>query len=83
MSSYYYIGHFSRYIKRGARNLRTATDEEAAMKGLECCAFLNPDGEMAVVMMNTSEEGMEGCVQAGEGMFWVELGAHSIGTILI
>ena len=53
------------------------------MKGLECCAFLNPDGEMAVVMMNTSEEGMEGCVQAGEGMFWVELGAHSIGTILI
>lgn len=83
MSSYYYIGHFSRYIKRGARNLRTATDEEAAMKGLECCAFLNPDGEMAVVMMNTSEEGMEGCVQAGEEMFWVELGAHSIGTILI
>ncbi len=83
MSSYYYIGHFSRYVKHGARNLKTMIDEEAAEKGLECCAFLNPDEEMAVVMMNASDESLEGCVQAGEETFGVKLDAHSIATILI
>lgn len=83
MSSYYYIGHFSRYIKRGARNVKTVTDEEAAKRGLECCAFLNPDGEMAIVMMNASDERMEGCVRAGKEIFGVALDAHSIGTVLV
>ena len=83
MSSYYYIGHFSRYVKRGAKNIRIEADKEAAQKGLECCAFLNPDGELAVVMMNVSDENMEGCIQAGEGTFHVKLDAHSIATVLV
>ena len=83
MSSYYYIGHFSRYIKRGANNLGIVIDKEAVQKGLESCAFRNPDGEIVIVMMNVSEESMEGCVQAGEETFDVRLDSHSIGTILL
>ena len=83
MSSYYYIGHFSRYIKRGANNLGIVIDKEAVQKGLESCAFRNPDGEIVIVMMNVSEESMEGCVQAGEETFDVKLDSHSIGTILL
>ena len=44
---------------------------------------MNPDEEMAVVMMNASDESLEGCVQAGEETFGVKLDAHSIATILI
>ena len=83
MSSYFYIGHFSRYIKRGAKNLKTQTDEEAAGKGLESCAFLNRDGETVIVLMNASDQEIRGCVQAGEDMVFVKLGAHSIGTVLL
>lgn len=47
-SSYYYIGHFSKYIRRGAKRIGCTlyTSE------LEACAFLNPGGEMAVVLLN-------------------------------
>lgn len=83
MPSYYYVGHFSRYIKRGARNLKTATDKKAAEKGLECCAFCNPDGEITVIVMNASDEEIGGCVQVGETAIDVKLGPHSIGTLLV
>lgn len=50
-SSYYYIGHFSRFIKRGARRIIcVATRDEA-----ETIAFKNPDGSIAVVVLNRTE----------------------------
>lgn len=75
--SYYYIGHFSRYIKRGAKQIMSScyTDK------VEQAAFKNPDGEIVLVILNRSdctvpvtikEEGM-GCA------LYVE--AHSIVTV--
>jgi glucosylceramidase len=49
-SSYYYLGHFSRFIKPGAARVLCAATKEA----LECTAFTNPDGSTAVVVMNRS-----------------------------
>lgn len=49
-SSYYYLGHFSRFIKPGARRVLCAASKEK----LECTAFTNPDGSTAVVVMNRS-----------------------------
>lgn len=90
MSSYYYIGHFSRYIRRGAMRVDlklTGSDAEhaknAAENGLEACAFLNPDGSIVAVLMNTGEEPVRGTVAIGEKIAAAELGPHSIGTILI
>lgn len=50
--SYYYIGHFSRFIKNGARRLVVSryTDQ------LETTAFLNPNGEKVVLILNKGEE---------------------------
>lgn len=47
-SSYYYLGHFSRFTRPGARRVlcRTTGDE------LMATAFLNPDGVVAVVVLN-------------------------------
>lgn len=47
-SSYYYIGHFSRFILPDARRILCAADVDE----LEATAFINPDGRIAVVALN-------------------------------
>jgi glucosylceramidase len=51
-SSYYYIGHFTRFIRPGARRIACAS----ALDDLETSAFLNPDGQIAAVVLNRSEK---------------------------
>ncbi|HAT72205.1 MAG TPA: glycosyl hydrolase [Elusimicrobia bacterium] len=50
MNSYYYIGHFSKYVRPGAR--RVASSSSRAQ--LLTTAFLNKDGSLAVIVMNQS-----------------------------
>lgn len=50
--SYYYIGHFSRYIREGAVKIGTSRYTD----GLEVTAFKNPDGERVVVILNKTGE---------------------------
>lgn len=50
MSSYYYIGHFSKFIRPGAKRIVSA----ASRGQLITTAFLNKDGKIAVVVMNDS-----------------------------
>ncbi|RFO98324.1 glucosylceramidase [Rhodoferax lacus] len=49
--SYTYIGHFSRFVRPGARRILCAATREV----LECTALLNPDQTVVVVVMNRSE----------------------------
>jgi len=51
-SSYYYIGHFARFVRPGAKRILCATAREA----LEATAFINPDGSVAVIVMNRTEQ---------------------------
>jgi len=51
-SSYYYIGHFSKFIKPGARRILSASTKDE----LEATAFKNPNGQLAVVILNRSEQ---------------------------
>jgi glucosylceramidase len=50
-SSYAYLGHFARFVRPGAQRVLCAATREA----LECTAFLNPDGSLAIVVMNRSD----------------------------
>jgi glucosylceramidase len=50
-SSYFYIGHFSRFIRPGARRILCAK----TLDELETTAFLNTDGTVAAVVLNRSE----------------------------
>jgi glucosylceramidase len=54
-SSYYYLGHFSRFIRPGARRINCAPMRDA----LECTAFLNDDGQIAVVVLNRTENSIQ------------------------
>ncbi len=51
-NAYYYIGHFSKYIKPGAKRVAAT----ASRSQLLTTAFLNPDGKLVVVVMNQSDK---------------------------
>jgi len=51
-SSYFYLGHFSRFIRPGARRVLCA----ATLEALEATAFVNPDGSRVVVALNQGEQ---------------------------
>jgi len=50
-NSYFYIGHFSKFIKPGAKRISCSTNRDK----LQSTAFLNPDGKMVVVILNLSD----------------------------
>ena len=74
--SYYYIGHFSRYILPGARLLLSTSYS----KDLECAAFENPDGGKIVVVLNETDRDQRFTLQVGEHTAAIRLEAHSIMT---
>jgi glucosylceramidase len=51
-NAYYYIGHFSKFIRPGAKRIISA----ASRSQLLTTAFLNEDGKIAVVVMNQSSK---------------------------
>ena len=74
--SYYYIGHFSRFIKPGAKRLLTTR----YTSNLECVAFRNPDGEMVLVVMNRTEKPQRFELLVEGKACKMEMEAHSIIT---
>ena len=75
--SYYYIGHFSRYVEPGAVRVGMTRYSDA----VEAAAFLNPGGERVLVLLNKSDKEVPVTVrEAGYGMETM-LTPHSIHTI--
>ena len=75
--SFYYVGHFSRYIKEGARLVWTSGYTD----GAESVAFVNPDGERVVVLLNRTDKDLPVNLKEGESSLRLELKAHSIQTV--
>lgn len=77
--TYYYIGHFSRYIQKGARQIMTTayTDQ------VETVAFMNPNGEKVIVIMNKTEKEVPVTLREyGQGAE-ILVSSHSIKTIIM
>ncbi len=51
-SAFYYIGHFSKYIRPGARRIVSSPSRSQLLT----TAFINTDGTVAVVVMNQSDK---------------------------
>src|SRR5439155_23132119 len=51
-NSYYYIGQFSKFIMPGAKRIVSSTNRDI----LQSTAFINPDGKIVVIVMNTSDQ---------------------------
>ena len=75
-SGYYYLGHFSRFIRPGAVRVTAASTRD----DLETTAFVNRDGRVAVVVLNRSDKAYPFTLKyRGQGAE-TEAPAHSITT---
>jgi glucosylceramidase len=77
-NSYYYIGHFSKFIRPAARRIACSPSRSALLSA----AFINPDGKVSVVVMNKGD-------QKVDYFLWLEGNAaevtslpHSIQTLV-
>jgi glucosylceramidase len=52
MNSFFYIGHFSKYIRPGAKRIACSSSRAQLL----ATAFRNPDGTYVVVVMNTGDK---------------------------
>jgi glucosylceramidase len=77
--SYYYIGHFSKFIQRGAHRVAVATTSD----DLEATAFINPNGEKVVVIMNRLNREVVYALNHDNQGSYVKMPAHSIQTLVI
>lgn len=75
---YYYIGHFSKFVKRGA--VRVATTKHS--KDLYTCAFVNPDGGRVCLVINTSNKKISANLRYNGGCTRNILKPHSIITLI-
>ena len=50
-NSYYYIGHFSKFIRPGAKRIAVTPSRSQLL----ATGFINTDGSVVVVVMNESE----------------------------
>jgi glucosylceramidase len=79
LSSYYYIGHFSKFIRPGAKRIISS----ASRGQLITTAFVNTDGKIAVVVMNHSDVKIPYRIwMAGQAAEITSL-PHSIQTLVI
>ena len=78
-SSYYYIGHFSKYIRPDA--VRIGNDNSHPV--LQSTAFQNTDGTIALVVLNETDQAQEVRIALGEQTYQTTLAAHSIATLLL
>ncbi|MFZ5939408.1 MAG: glycoside hydrolase family 30 protein [Bacteroidota bacterium] len=79
MSSFYYLGHFSKFIRPGARRVTCSSNND----DLLTTAFLNTDGTLAVVVMNPTGSDMEYKLWSDYKAIITQAPAHSISTTLI
>jgi glucosylceramidase len=77
-SSYFYIGHLARFVRPGAWRVLCAATKQV----LEAAAFANPDGTLAVVVMNRGETAQRFVLVIGERQSAVDLPARAIVTLL-
>jgi glucosylceramidase len=79
MNSYYYIGHFSKFIRPGARRIASASMSEHLLS----TAFRNEDGSIAVVVMNESDEALPFLLWLDGKAAAANSPAHSIQTLVV
>ncbi|MCW3061139.1 MAG: glycosyl hydrolase [Capsulimonas sp.] len=79
LPSYYYLGHFSKFIRPGARRVACTSTED----GLQSTAFLNPDKSLAVVVLNLTGREWEYRVWIDKRAVVTRSPAHSIETMVI
>lgn len=76
--SYYYIGHFSKYIQKGAK--RIGSSKWSPM--VDTVSFLNPDGTIVTVVLNMTDNDTDFNISLNGEIINAKAEAHSIATYI-
>jgi glucosylceramidase len=76
---YWYIGHFSKYIRPGAQRVAASSSRSTLLT----TSFLNTDGRMATVVMNPGDKAIDyNLIVGGSAEARASIPAHAIQTLL-
>jgi glucosylceramidase len=75
--SYYYIGHFSKFIRPDAKRISTTVSRSALLS----TSFLNKNGKMITVVMNQSEKKVDYNLIVNTQKAMLTIPAHAIQTL--
>jgi glucosylceramidase len=78
-NSYYYIGHFSKFIQPGAKRITVSPSRSQ----LIATGFRNPDGTLAIVVMNQTGKDIPYYLWINGKAAAVNAKAHSISTLVL
>ena len=78
-NSYYYIGQISKFIHPGAKRIAAAASRDKLLT----TAYRNPDGKLAVVVMNKNDEKIEYYLWIKGQAAKVTANPHSIATLIV
>ena len=77
--TYYYIGHFSKFIRPGAKRMSTVSSRSHLLS----TSFLNEDGSLVNVIMNQSDNDIDYKLYVGVGeAISIKIPAHAMQTIV-
>lgn len=74
--AFYYIAHFSRFIKPGGKRIAYSKFSDK----FEVTCFKNPDNSVIIVLLNKNNFGIEYNLKINEQIFHDNLDKHSIVT---
>jgi glucosylceramidase len=77
-NAYYYIGQFSKFIQPGAKRISCASSRSQLLT----TAFKNPDGKVAVVVLNKSDKTVVYNLWVNGNAAEVNILPHSIQTLV-
>ena len=78
-SSYYYLGHFSRFIKRGDHIIQCDVDSNSLL----ALAALDSSEALTVVIMNENDSSIDFTLRLTDESFPLRISPHSIFTIVM
>ena len=78
-NSYYYIGHFSKFVRPGARRIACSPSRSQLLS----TAFVNPDGKVSVVVMNKTDQKVSYQLWMDGNAAEVSSPPHSIQTLVL
>lgn len=77
--SHDYIGHFSKFIRKGAKRIAFTNYTSK----IEMTAFKNVDGSLVLVLLNQNEQAMPVSIRIGGKLIQFEVYGSSIATAVL
>jgi glucosylceramidase len=78
-NSYYYIGHFSKFVRPGAKRIASSPSRSQILSA----AFIDPDGKVSIVVMNKSDQKLSYYLWIDGNAAEISSLPHSIQTLVV